>query len=497
MKIFLDRHSKTSLRQQLYDEFENRIVSGILTANTALPSIRTVSKMAEVSAMTVVKVYEQLEMNNLIYKIQGKGSFVANNLFANNLFASNNESVESHDQWQDKIQDYVVRAGFTQRTLRYKNMTSYNLGIASLHERFLPTAFIMENFLTQYDIKMLLKHPPVEGDPVMIEKVCQHVIDKGIESNPENVIITSGSQAGINLVAQTFVAHGDVVVIESPSFPGAIDVFKSRGAKIIEVPMTSKGLDVNALLEVCEKNPVKLLYTMPNFHNPTGYSARLDVLQEVIMLSKEHNFLVLEDDSWSDLYYDRMERPLKSIDDEGRVLYLIGLSKTLGPSLKLSAIITDPVLRQKLINAKSSIDSSAPLLNQVIVSSYLGSVAHKQHLIWVRHELKMLMKRVKAHMDAIAPPYLKVSYPNGGLVLWITLPSSFDCKLLYYKLMTDASITVLLGEHCYSSINGNNQFRICFSYEEEAHIMESLTRIIHMIEDLKPLMHQCSQSPNT
>lgn len=492
MKIFLDRHSKTSLKQQLYDEFENRIISGILTSNTALPSIRTVSKMSEVSAMTVVKVYEQLEMNNLIYKIQGKGSFVANN-----RFTADEKPLENNGQWQDKIQDYVVRAGFTQRTLRYKNATSHNLGIASLHERFLPTSFIMENYFAHYDLKKLLKHPPVEGDPTMISKVCQYVIDKGIEAIAENVVITSGSQSGINLVAQTFLAHGDVVVIESPSFPGAIDVFKSRGAKIIEVPMTPKGLDVNILLGICENNPVKLLYTMPNFHNPTGYSARFDRLQEILALSKEHNFLVLEDDSWGDLYYERLERPLKSIDDEGRVLYLVGLSKTLGPSLKLSAIITDPILRQKLVNAKSSIDSSAPLLNQIIVSSYLGSVAHKQHLIWVRHELKMLMKRVKSHLDAIVPPYLKVSYPNGGLVLWITLPSSFDCKLLYYKLMTDASITVLLGEHCYSSINGNNQFRICFSYEEEAHVLESLTKIIHMIENLKPLMQQCSQSPNT
>ncbi len=492
MKIFLDRHSKTSLRQQLYDEFENRIISGILTSNTPLPSIRTVSKLSEVSAMTVVKVYEQLESNGLIYKIQGKGSFVANN-----RFTLDDQPLENNDQWQDKIQDYVVRAGFTQRTLRYKNVTSYNLGIASLHERFLPTAYIMDNYLKHYDLKRLLKYPPVEGDSIMIEKVCQYVIDKGIDANSENVVITSGSQSGINLVAQTFIAHGDVVVIESPSFPGAIDVFKSRGAKIIEVPMTPNGIDVNSLLVICENNPVKLLYTMPNFHNPTGFSTRLNVLKEILELSKEHNFLILEDDSWGDLYFERLERPLKSMDDEGRVLYLVGLSKTLGPSLKLSAIITDSILRQKLVNAKSSIDSSAPLISQVIVSSYLGSVAHKQHLIWVRHELKMLLSRVKSHLNAIAPPYLKVSYPHGGLVLWITLPPNFDCKLLYYKLMTDESITVLLGEHCYSSINGNNQFRVCFSYEEEAHVLESLTKIVHMIENLKPLMQQCSQSPNT
>ncbi|GAU78513.1 PLP-dependent aminotransferase family protein [Fusibacter sp. 3D3] len=492
MKITLDRNSKTSLKQQLYDEFENRITSGILTSNTPLPSIRTVAKSSEISPMTVVKVYEQLENKGLIYKIQGKGSFVADNKF---ILEEKTELING--QWQDKIQDYVVRAGFTQRTLRYKNSTSYNLGTASLHERFLPTQYIMDHFLMQYDLKKMIKHPPVEGYPAMIEKVCQYVVDKGIESSSENVVITSGSQSGINLIAQTFIAHGDVVVIESPSFPGAIDVFKSRGAQILEVPMTPKGIDVNALLVICEKHPVKLLYTMPNFHNPTGYSARFDVLQEVIALAREHNFLVLEDDSWGDLYYDRLERPLKSIDDEGRVLYLVGFSKTLGPSLKLSAIITDPILRQKLVNAKSSIDSSAPLLSQIIVSSYLGAVAHKQHLIWVRHELKALMTRVKAHIDAIAPPYLKVAYPHGGLVLWMTLPPIFDCKLLYYKLMTDESITVLLGEHCYSSINGNNQFRVCFSYEEEAHVIESLTKIIHMIENLYPLMQRCSQSPNT
>ncbi len=492
MQLKLDRQSKTSLKQQLYDAFENRIISGILPSDTPLPSIRTVSKMAEVSAMTVVKVYEALEAKGLIYKIQGKGSFVRKSKVEMETLTQ-----EAHDQWQSKIQDYVVRAGFTQRTLRYKNIYSNNLSTASLHERFLPTKFIMDQFLKNYNIKDLIKHPPVEGEPNMIDKVCQYVIDKGIHTCPDEILITSGSQAGIHLVAQTFISHGDVVVIESPSFPGAIDVFKSRGAQILEVPMTPKGIDVDALLVICEKYPVKLLYTMPNFHNPTGYSARFDTVKSVIELAREHNFLILEDDSWGDLYYDRLERPLKSVDEEGRVLYLVGLSKTLGPALKLSAIITDPIIRQKLVNAKSSIDSCAPLLNQAIVSSYLATVEHKQHLIWLRHELKALLARVKSHLDSILPPYVKVTYPHGGLVLWMTLPAHFDCKLLYYKLMTDESITMLLGEHCYSSLHGHNQFRICFSYEEEAHVMESLTKIVNMIELLYPFMEKSAQSPIT
>ena len=348
MILKINRNSKTSLMKQLYDELENRITSNILKPNEKLPSVRELSKLLGISQMTVVKAYELLEKDRFIYKEQGRGSFVRGAINVPTEKIEGNEN--DLENWKNNIQDYIVRTGYIQRNMFNLNDSDFNLGTAGLHSRLLPTKAIVDTFLENYNEKALGKYAPIEGEHYLIEKVCDYLIDKGVKANNEELLITSGSQLAINVIAQTFIGHGDVVVVEAPSFPGAIDVFKSRGAFVIEVPMTPEGLDVNSLLIICEKYSVKALYTMPTFHNPTGYSASLEVMQEVISLAAEHNFIIIEDDSWSDIYYEQHERPLKGLDKDGRVMYIAGFSKTLGPSYRLSAIVADPILLRKLLD---------------------------------------------------------------------------------------------------------------------------------------------------
>lgn len=495
MKLYIDKKSKTSLTKQLYDELENRIDSGILKPHEKLPSVRKLSSQLAISKMTVVKAYELLEKNRFIYKEHGKGTYVrGENIVLNHKTGAKRSDSNS---WKSNIQDYIVRKGYRQRNYFNLKGIGCNLGIAGLNERFLPTKTIIDTFIDNYNEKELGKYSPVEGEKSLIDKVCGYLVDKGVEASNEEVLITSGSQLAINVIAQTFIGHGDVVAVGAPTFSGAIDVFKSRGANVIEVPMTPEGLDVNSLLIQCEKYPVKALYMMPTFQNPTGISASLEVMQEVLSLADEHNFIVIEDDCWSDLYYGQFKKPLKSLDKENRVIYIAGFSKTLGPSYKLSAIVADEILLRKLAIVKSTLDTGAPLINQMMIASYIGSIEHKKHLIWVRDELKRLLMRIEKHLEKICPAYVKVTIPKGGLVLWLTLPDTFDCKILYYKAISEENISFILGDNYYSFIKGGNQLRICFSYDDEEKVFQGLSKIVDMIKELHQMMGKGTQIPMT
>ncbi|GAA0742177.1 PLP-dependent aminotransferase family protein [Clostridium oceanicum] len=495
MKLYVDKKSKTSLTRQLYDELQNRIDSGILKPNEKLPSVRKLSLQLSISKMTVVKAYELLEKNGFIYKEHGKGTYVK----SKNIDFNHNIEVEEIDKnnWKNNIEDYIVRKGYRQRNYFNLKELGCNLAIAGLNERFLPTKTIIDTFIDNYNEKELGKHSPVEGEKSLIDKVCGYLVDKGVEASNQEVLITSGSQLAINVIAQTFIGHGDVVVVGAPTFSGAIDVFKSRGANVIEVPMTPEGLDVNSLLIQCEKYPVKALYTMPTFQNPTGISASLEVRQEILSLADEHNFIIIEDDCWSDLYYEEFKKPLKSLDKNNRVIYIAGFSKTLGPSYKLSAVVADEIFLRKLAIVKSTLDTGAPLINQVMVASYIGSIEHKKHLIWVRDELKQLLMRIKKYLEKISPSYVKVTIPKGGLILWLTLPDTFDCKILYYKAIFEENILFILGENYYSSGKGGNQLRICFTYDEEEKVLQGLGKIIDMIKELHQMIGNGTQIPMT
>ncbi len=500
MKINIDRDSTVSITKQIYLEVENRIRTGVLKAEAKLPSIRSVCKATNVSPMTVVKAYELLTKEGLIYKVHGKGTFAKDVKIPSNINKSIDEKVKdlsSDLSWQDDIQDYVKRTGYLQRTMPKGKNVGVNLLTAALHHRFLPTETIIKKFNNSLNknYSELGVYPPVEGDQKLIREVGIYLDNKNIQTDANEILITNGSQLAINLTAQTFIGHGDVVVVEAPTFPGAIDVFKSRGAIVLEVPIDESGIKIDVLLMLCEKYPVKMVYTMPNFQNPTGRTMSLNVMQDLLELSQEQNFIILEDDSWGDLSYERMVRPLKSLDKNGRVIYIGGFSKIFGPAYRLSVVVASGSLRSKLIAAKSGLDSGAALINQRMIEPYINSLEQKQHLTWLRHELKNLRDRVINHLKSIMPSYIKLEVPKGGLVLWLTFPSKFDCKFLYYKAVTEENISFLLGDNCYSSIRGNNQLRICFTYLEEEVILDSISRLIKIIKEVHDQCMDSSQMP--
>ncbi|PAB60175.1 aminotransferase-like domain-containing protein [Anaeromicrobium sediminis] len=509
MKILINRNSSITILEQIYTEIENRIRSGILKPETRLPSIRKMCEELHVSPMTIVKVYNNLAEAGLVEKVHGRGTFVRSRI--KDLSASQvelgfgleglmgNELKEELDNshWQDQIQDYISRGSFRYNVSLSPKYNGSNLSIAALGQSYLPTADIFNKFTQNMDkdLNDLGRYPPIEGDLKMREAVREYVLERNIHTQSKNIIIASGSQLAINLVAMTYIGPGDVVVVGAPTFPGAIDVFKNRGAHIVEVPVDDNGMDTLALLSVCETYKVKLVYTMPSFQNPTGAVMTLERKQMILELADEHNFIILEDDVWSEVAFEGTPEPLKAMDRHERVIYICGFSKVYGPAYRLSAIIASGSLYVRLVTAKSNLDFGAPSISQKFLAPYLNSLEQKQFILNLKYELKQLRDRLYKLLKENLPTYVKVQKPKGGMLFWITFPIDYNCHLLHYRAVMECNISFLPGEFCYAEKRGSNQLRLCFTFLEESLVTESIKILCRLMDDVYKESRRHGQMP--
>lgn len=496
MKIIVNKNSSITVFDQIYAEIENRIVTGILEPESKLPSIRYMCSEIGVSLMTMVKVYDELEKNGLIEKVHGNGSFVKSQLRNASPYQAEqiidiekckniSDKMDSF-KWQKDMEDYITVAGFRFNRNLSHSKTGINLSIASLGPHLLPTEKVLNHF---YNDDLMMSHvndsyPPIEGTEFMRNSVSGFLEQKNISAKKEEILITVGSQQALSLIAKTYVGPGDIVVVGAPTYPGAIDIFKSRGALILEVPITKDGMDPMGLLSICECHDVKLVYTMPNFQNPTGAVMSLENKKELLNLANEYNFLIVEDDVCSQLIYEGTALPLKALDTNGRVIYVCGFSKLYGHAFRLSAIVGSEWFITKFISAKSSSDGGAPLINQMILASYINSIEQKHYLADLTEELKGLRDRVYLTLKKNLPDYVKVEKPKGGMLFWLTFPRDYNCNLLQYKSIEKYQITFLPGEFCYSGKLGKNQMRLCFTAVEEEVIHDAIIKLCSIMDEV-------------
>lgn len=482
MNIEIDRNSIITITQQLFEFFSDRILSGLFKDGQQLPSIRALSKELNISPMTIVKTYNELEKNGLAVTIQGKGTYVnqRNNIEKLNSFPEHNDF-----QWQMGIPDYLSRSQFQSNSnLTYGN-NMYNLSIASINYKLLPTADILKDSLslTERNIKYLAQYPPVQGDYEFRKVLSNYLKSKEILTAPENILITSGSQQGISLISSTFVGPGDIVVMETPTYPGAIDLFKSRGAVILTVPVDDEGMRTDILMSLCDKHSPKIIYTMPNFHNPTGCSMSLRRKAELLDIAKFNNSIIVEDDPWSEISYKKEKvKSIKSMDTDGHVVYIKGLSKILGPAYRLAAIVAEGSILSRLINAKANHDLGTSMLNQKTLLDFIQSNKMNSYLENLNKKLLIRRDKVINLLKNNAPSGVKWTIPEGGINLWITLPKSLNVEKLLYHSVTTKNISFLPGTICYPNEVEFNHLRICFTYLDEEHIENIIVELCNLMK---------------
>jgi len=294
------------------------------------------------------------------------------------------------------------------------------------------------------------QYGPTPGLPSLLESLGGFLEKKGLPVQKNRLMITTGSQQGLSIVAKAFVDPGDRVLTEYPCFIGAIAAFRSAGAKIVPIPVDEEGLDIAMLrLEAARPDPAKFLYITPYFHNPAGMLYSSQRKRELVEALQGRNIPLIEDDAYGDLWFHEEDRerlkPIKALDPEGiDVCYLGSFSKILGPGLRLGWLLAPPAIYEKCELIKQSADACSPSFTQVIADAFMRSGQIDSYIASVRQQYRLRASAMAAGLRKCLPDYVRWNEPKGGFYIWLTLPEGTDAAEIL-KHAIDGGVVFVTG----------------------------------------------------
>jgi 2-aminoadipate transaminase len=334
-----------------------------------------------------------------------------------------------------------------------------------------------------------LQYGPTRGYPPLVEALSSILGTRGIRASREEILVTTGSQQGLDLVARVLCDPGDVVLVELPTYTGAIAAFKDVQAELVGVRQVADGTDLDHLEAVIARERgagkrVNFIYLVPNFQNPAGLLIGLDKRRRLLEVASRHNLLIIEDDPYGDLYFGddeaHLTRPIKSDDVEGRVVYLSSFSKTLAPGFRVAWIAAPTALAAKLDVAKQAADLCTGSLDQRLVFEAWkrGVLAERMPGLRAhyRHKKETMERAMKASMGDL----LTWREPRGGFFLWASLPEHLSGEALLPKA-TAERVVYVAGTAFFVDGGGVNTIRLSFSAPTPDRIVEGIGRLARVI----------------
>jgi len=338
-----------------------------------------------------------------------------------------------------------------------------------------------------------LQYTAGQGDPRLREHICSVMAVEGISAAPDDVVVTVGSQHGLDLVSRVFLDPGDVVVAEGPSYVGALGVFAAAEAEVVHVPMDRDGLQPERLASTLERlaaagRRVKLLYTVPAFHNPAGVTLADDRRQAVLDLAGRHGVLVLEDNPYGLLDFDSPPpAPLRARRAAG-VIYLGTFSKTFAPGFRVGWVLAPPAVRDQLVLANEAAVLCPPTFSQLAVVGYLETQPWQEQIKAFRELYRERRDAMLDALDDLLPPGPVWNKPAGGFYVWLTLPPGLDAKAMLPRAIAER-VAYVPGTAFYADGNGSSALRLSYCYPPPERIREGIRRLANVMEVELDLLH--------
>lgn len=282
----------------------------------------------------------------------------------------------------------------------------------------------------------VLQYGITEGDAGLIEAATRFFDRKeNVMKKGDKMLITSGSQQIMEFAAKCLCNEGDVVVCENPSFLGALNAFKSLGAVLKGVEYKDGQLDLNALEEALKAQP-KFVYLIPNFQNPTGMTMSLEIRKKVLELAKKYEVLILEDNPYGDLRFEGEAIPsIKSLDEDGLVIYAASLSKIIAPGMRIACCIGPQEIVNKFTVAKQASDVHSNLWAQKVMAKYLNEYNMDEHIAFIQNIYKQKCYLMLEEMKKYFHPDVQYTKPTGGMFIWVTLPQHINMESFVKKAL--------------------------------------------------------------
>ncbi|MBN2898687.1 MAG: PLP-dependent aminotransferase family protein [Clostridia bacterium] len=459
MTFVLDK--KQGVQKQIMAYFREKILTGALEQGERLPTVRTLAGHLSVSPLTVTRAYKKLEVEGLIKTVQGSGTFVKSRGESEQI--SHDDGLENFD-WMLSVGDNLRRTQFASEFSVESLSKGYNMFTSLFRGEDYPYERISELLqkVVREDHELLFRYSPVNGDHLTRKTIASYLREKGlIKVKAGDIIVTSGSQQALNIIARTFVSANDVVLMETPTFPGAIDSFQNQGCDIRSIPLEKEGMNIEILEGMVKKLKPKLIYLTPNLNNPTGILTSIEKRRMILDIARKNNTIIIEDDPWCELV-SQSGAPalLKALDTDGHVIFVKGFSKLIGPGFRVGAIYAQGTILNRLTTAKANADLGSPLLTQrllaeVISSGLLRETAAKLQKV-SQERLDIAERALRKH----APEYLKWIRPDGGMNLWFILPRHLNADVFLKTYCHPNNLSFLSGRLCYPNEPEYNTCRV-------------------------------------
>ncbi|MGH3517034.1 MAG: PLP-dependent aminotransferase family protein [Haloechinothrix sp.] len=331
-----------------------------------------------------------------------------------------------------------------------------------------------------------LQYGSAHGVPKLREQICEIMALEGIKAHPDDVVVTVGSQMGLDMVTRLFCDPGDAVIAEGPSYVGALGSFAAYQANVVHVAMDDNGLVPAALkdaLVAAEKQGkrVKFLYTIPNFHNPAGVTLAVSRRAEILEICRSHGVLVIEDNPYGLLGFDGQVYPALRSTDPDNVVYLGSFSKTFASGLRVGWVLAPHAVREKLVLAAESATLCPPTLNQLMVSRYLSTHDWMGQVKTFRENYRDRRDAILSALEQHMPAGCTWTHPDGGFYVWVTVPEGVDTKAMLPRAVT-ARVAYASGTGFYADGFGSRQMRLSYCYPTPERIKEGVRRLAAVLE---------------
>lgn len=465
VKFDLVFHEEGVKYLEVYNHIKALIDNGKILDGEKLPAIRKLSKYLEVNTITVVNAYKKLVQEGYALQTQGSGTYAKKRELVKSFKSDYNEifkKIASGD-----LKNWIDFTGETTNANFFK--------VERLKE-------VLNDVLSRDGVDALIYNDYL-GYKNLRDNINNSFWNGSI--NSDNILIISGAQQGIDIIAKALIHVNHNVVVETPTYGGALTVFKWRKANILEVPMKSDGVDVDYFEKLLKKHKIKCFYTMSYFQNPTGVSCSLEKKKRIIELAKKYDFYIIEDDYLSELIYNEEIDycPYRSLDSE-RVIYIKSFSKVFLPGIRMGYLIAPEKFREPFQTSKVNTDIATSSLMQRALNEYIAKGYWIEHIKCLNEEYS---KRYYYTMDLINTKLnglVTFTEPKGGLNLFLKINPYIDTnsRELFYKLKERNTIITPGSIFYNNSRQGDKSFRIGFSHIDYKSIDKGINNIYEVLK---------------
>lgn len=485
MHIEINRNSKTPLYIQIKSQLRNMIISGVLPADFILPSERTLCEELKVNRSTVIKAYSELKEEGFVEAYVGKGTVILPQLSKDD----NSENAYVPPLRWNQLENRFLKKNNEQTITNMlsafdkENIISLASGLPS-EDSYPMDVFekIQLKLLKKYEEKLFMP-VGVDGSHELKSSIKNLLKGKDINVSLRQIIVTSGSQQCIDFWGKLFIEPGDIIIVEEPTFTGAIQTFEAYGARVIGIPMDDNGMNLEILENCLLKYRPKFIYTQPTFHNPTGITMSLEKRKKLLKLAYYYQIPILEDDPYSEVRFEGEHLPsLKALDNHDYVVYISSFSKTLSFSLRVGFMAGSESIINRIMGFKQLSDIQTNTQAQYFVSEFINGDYYQKHINFIKDKYKkkrdlMIDELMKGKVEG-----LKLFIPQGGYFIWCKLPQNIRLSELIDGTAAQEVLIMPCDVFYPNGVIGESYIRLNFSYPSEKDISEGVKRVIKAIK---------------